>query len=108
MTEIVRNAPALNRFEIYDGDEIAGFAEYVDHEQRRIFHHTEIGEKFGGKGLASQLIKTALTETGNAGLRIVPVCPFVAKFLDKHVDFGSDVDEVTPAVLALLENSSLT
>jgi predicted GNAT family acetyltransferase len=105
MTEIVRNAPALHRFEIYEGDEIAGFAEYVDHEQQRIFHHTEIAEKFGGKGLASQLIKTALTETTNAGLRIVPVCPFVAKFIDKHDDFGSEVDEVTPAVLAQLENS---
>ena len=49
-----------------------------------------------------------LTETTDAGLRIVPVCPFVAKYLDKHDDFGADVDTVTPAVLALLENSSLT
>lgn len=105
MTDIVRNAPALHRFEIYEGDEIAGFAEYVDHGRRRIFHHTEIGPKFGGKGLASKLIQTALTETSNAGLRIVPVCEFVAKFVDKHDDFAADVDEVTPAVLELLKNS---
>ena len=105
MTENVRNVAALHRFEIHAGDELAGFAEYVDHGQQRIFHHTEIGEKFGGKGLASQLIETALTETRDAGLRIVPVCPFVQKFVDKHHEFGSDVDAVTPAVLALLENS---
>ena len=105
MTDIVRNAPALNRFEIYDGDEIAGFAEYVDHGRQRIFHHTEIGAKFGGKGLASKLIQTALTETSNAGLRIVPVCPFVAKFIEKHDEFAAAADEVTPAVLELLENS---
>ena len=72
MTDIVRNAPALNRFEIYDGDEIAGFAEYVDHDRQRIFHHTEIGERFGGKGLGGNLIQTALTETSNAGMRYVP------------------------------------
>lgn len=104
MTDIVRNAPALNRFEIYDGDEIAGFAEYLDHGQQRIFHHTEIGEKFGGKGLATKLIGTALAETARAGLRIVPVCPFVVKYVDKHDDLADSVDEVTPAVLALLEN----
>lgn len=105
MTDIVRNAPALNRFEIYENDEIAGFAEYVDHGRQRIFHHTEIGPKFGGKGLASNLIRTALTETSNAGLRIVPVCPFVQKFIDKHDEFAAGADEVTPAVLELLENS---
>jgi predicted GNAT family acetyltransferase len=105
MTDIVRNAPALNRFEIYDGGEIAGFAEYLDHDGQRIFHHTEIGERFGGKGLASKLIQTALTETSNAGLRTVPVCPFVAKFIGKHDEFAAGADEVTPAVLELLENS---
>lgn len=104
MTDIVRNAPALNRFEIYHGDDIAGFGEYLDHEQQRIFHHTEIGEKFGGKGLATRLIEDALAETSRAGRRIVPVCPFVKKFIDKHDDFTGDVDEVTPAVRELLEN----
>ena len=105
MTDIVRNAPALNRFEIYDGDEIAGFAEYVDHDRQRIFHHTEIGERFGGKGLAGKLIQTALTETSNAGLRIVPVCTFVQKFIEKHEEFAAGTDAVTPAVLELLKNS---
>lgn len=105
MTDTVRNAPALHRFEIYEDDEIAGFAEYVDHGGQRIFHHTEIGEKFGGKGLASTLIRTALTETSNAGLRIVPVCSFVQKFLEKHDDFADDVDDVTPAVLELLKTA---
>lgn len=104
MTDIVRNAPALNRFEIYAGDAIAGFAEYVDHDRQRIFHHTEIGAKFSGKGMAGKLIQAALTETSNAGLRIVPVCPFVAKFIDKHDEFAADTDEVTPAVLELLQH----
>lgn len=105
MTDIVRNAPALNRFEIYDDDEIAGFAEYVDHDRQRIFHHTEIGPKFGGKGLGSNLIQTALTETSNAGLRIVPVCEFVQKFIEKHDEFADRTDEVTPAALELVGNS---
>ncbi len=104
MTDIVRNAPALNRFEIYDGDEIAGYAEYVDHDRQRIFHHTEIGERFGGKGLGGKLIQTALTETSNAGLRYVPVCPFVQSFIDKHDEFAAGADEVTPAVLELLKD----
>lgn len=100
--DAVRHTPALNRFEIYEADELAGFAEYRDHAGQRIFHHTEIGDRFGGKGLASKLIRAALTETSGAGLRIVPVCPFVARYVDKHDDFAADVDDVTPAVLDLL------
>lgn len=103
MTEIVRNAPALNRFEVYEGDEIAGFAEYLDHGRQRIFHHTEIGERFGGKGLASKLIRTALTETSNAGLRVVPVCEFVRSYIDKHDDFAAGADAVTPEALELVK-----
>lgn len=102
MSDTVTHAPALNRFEIHEDSQLAGFAEYRDHGGQRIFHHTEIGEQFGGKGLATKLIRGALTETAAAGLRIVPVCPFVAKFVDKHDDFAADVDEVTPAVLDLL------
>ncbi|MGW0161814.1 GNAT family N-acetyltransferase [Mycobacterium sp. NPDC003323] len=102
MSDTVKHVPEQSRFEIFDGGELAGFAAYRDHEAQRIFHHTEIGEQFGGKGLATKLIGEALSQTSGAGLRIVPVCEFVQKFLDKHDEFAADVDEVTPEVLDLL------
>lgn len=43
MQPTVVNAPPLSRFEVYYGSDLAGFAEYLDHENQRIFFHTEIG-----------------------------------------------------------------
>ncbi|BAH49652.1 GNAT family N-acetyltransferase [Rhodococcus opacus] len=95
----VRDAPEHHRFEVRVDGELAGFTEYLDHENQRIFFHTEIGEQFAGRGLASALIRSALTETVGGGKRIVPICPFVARYLEKHDDFADDVDAVTPAAI---------
>lgn len=37
------------------------------------------------------------------GLRIVPVCPYVAKYLTKHHDFDDITDPVTPEVRTWLD-----
>lgn len=92
----VRNATDRSRYEIEEDGTLAGFAEYLDKGVQRIFFHTEIGEEFGGRGLASTLIKEALTDTTSAGLRIVPICPFVARYVGKHDEFSDSVDAVTP------------
>ncbi|MDV3128612.1 N-acetyltransferase [Mycobacterium sp. 21AC1] len=99
----VRNVPEAGRYEItLDGDRV-GFADYVDAGQQRIFHHTEIDEKFGGRGLAGDLVSAALTDTRAAGKRIVAVCPYVAKYVSKHSEFGDLVDPATPEALAAVE-----
>ncbi|MEH1059415.1 N-acetyltransferase [Micromonospora sp. CPCC 206171] len=38
-----------------------------------------------------------------SGKRIVPVCPYVAKFLKKHDEFADITDPVTSDVLQWLE-----
>ncbi|MFK4541408.1 hypothetical protein RKD29_001004 [Streptomyces tendae] len=38
-----------------------------------------------------------------SGLRIVPVCPYVAKFLQRHDKFADITDPVTPDVLRWLK-----
>lgn len=100
-TEVVA-APQQSRFEVFYGDELAGFAEYLDHDGQRIFFHTQIGDEFGGKGLASTLIRQALSATVDSGLRVVPLCPFVKSFVDKHQDFSGSVDTVTDAAVELV------
>lgn len=91
-----------NRYEITVDGAPAGFTAYVDHGGQRIFHHTEIGEQFSGRGLASRLIAAALTDTRSQGLRVVPVCTFVAAYVTKHHDFDEILDPVTPQVSELL------
>lgn len=71
-------------FVIHDDGEIAGRTEFRDRGTERIFFHTEIGERFGGRGLASQLIDAALAATSADGFSVVAVCPFVRGRLEKH------------------------
>ncbi|MGB3230326.1 MAG: GNAT family N-acetyltransferase [Mycobacterium sp.] len=91
-----------DRFSISVDGQKAGFTEYIDHGNQRIFPHTEIDDEFGGRGLGTILVRDALEATRDAGLRIVPVCSMVAGFIDKHAEFGDHVDPVTPEVKELL------
>ncbi|MDT2008607.1 N-acetyltransferase [Rhodococcus opacus] len=101
----VRDAPEHHRFEIHVDGQRAGLTEYLDRDNQRIFFHTEIGDEFAGRGLASALIHSALDETVRGGKRIVPICPFVAGYLKKHDDFADSVDPVTPDAIQAVQDS---
>ncbi|ORV49256.1 acetyltransferase [Mycolicibacter engbaekii] len=76
---------------IVDGQQ-AGFADYIENGDQRIFHHTVIEKEFGGRGLASTLIGAALDDTRAAGKRVVPTCSFVAGYIAKHPQYADLVD----------------
>ncbi|UGT41779.1 N-acetyltransferase [Nocardia yamanashiensis] len=101
VTQVTTGLPT--RYEIGVDGVRAGQTDYVDTEKQRIFFHTEIGQEFGGRGLASTLIRAALDSTREQGLRIVPVCPFVKAFVEKHHDFDDILDKVTPEAIATVE-----
>ncbi|WP_159231582.1 GNAT family N-acetyltransferase [Mycolicibacterium vanbaalenii] len=91
-----------DRFSISVDGQKAGFTEFIDHDNQRIFPHTEIDDEFGGRGLGTIVVREALEVTREAGLRIVPVCPMVSGFIDKHAEFGDLVDPVTSDVKRIL------
>ncbi|WP_030145156.1 GNAT family N-acetyltransferase [Spirillospora albida] len=99
----VERDDAENRYEISVEGRRAGFVAYRDRERQRVFYHTEIDDAFAGKGLAGVLVREALTDARAAGLRLVAVCPYVAKFVKRHEEFGDAVDPVTPAILQWLD-----
>ncbi|AMT72579.1 GNAT family N-acetyltransferase [Mycobacteroides immunogenum] len=103
----VTDAPANHRFEITADGELAGFTEYLDTSLDgtavRIFFHTEIDEKFGGRGLAGTLVRSALTTSRSTGRMIVPVCPYVRKFVGKNHEFDDILSPVTREALAAVE-----
>ena len=72
----VTDNPGEHRFEIHVGGALAGFTEYRPPTgDRYAFVHTEIGEEFGGRGLASRLIKGALDEMRARGIGRAAVLP---------------------------------
>jgi len=73
-----------SRFEIFDDEELAGFAEYHRYGTELAFIHTEVDPKFEGHGLASRLIGETLDEARRRGLEVMPYCPFVRKYIARH------------------------
>ncbi|MEU6218655.1 GNAT family N-acetyltransferase [Streptomyces sp. NPDC047022] len=100
----VERVDAKHRYEIRVDGERAGLAAYRDRGAQRVFHHTVVFDAFAGRGLAGQLVQRALDDVRKAGMRIVPVCPYVAKFLTKHEEYTDITDPVTPEVLEWLES----
>jgi predicted GNAT family acetyltransferase len=84
----VRDNPTESRFEIYvDGDR-AGFAVYRDESGRRVFTHTVVDDDYEGQGIGSRLAAGALDDTRSRGLTVVPRCPFIKAYIDRHPDYA--------------------
>jgi predicted GNAT family acetyltransferase len=93
MSEL-RNDPQAHRYEIVEDGVVAGFAEYMEvRGERIVFTHTEIEPAFEGRGLGSTLIGFALEDARDREQQIVPICPFVAKYVHKHPEFVPFLDE---------------
>lgn len=108
-TITVRNNPDRRRYELLDGDTVIGKANWVPYQgtdgAQRIFYHTVVDDAYAGQGLASQLARYALDDTSAAGLPIIPVCPYMKKWLRKHPDYKSQTVLVRPEHLAAVPRS---
>ena len=49
--------------------------------------HTEVPAALEGRGLASSLARAALDHARANGLRVVPTCPFVRKYMERHPEY---------------------
>lgn len=100
---IIKHNPEKRSFDLLDGEKTIGTAEYKDIAgDRRIFHHTVVDEEYGGRGLAGRMMTEALDATVAAGMKIVPVCAYVAKFVQKHSEYADNVVAPTAETMHLL------
>ena len=83
---------AEHRYRIRVGEVTAGFTEFRQDGTRLRFVHTLIDPAFGGRGLATTLVAAAMTDVAARGEEVVPLCPFVAKYLRSHEVPGLVVD----------------
>ena len=80
----VRDRPDERRFVITVDGETAGVATYRLRGDVITFIHTEVSPPFGGRGLAARLAADALDDARRRGLRVVPSCPFIARYIQEH------------------------
>ena len=85
---IVRYDPDRHRYEVLVDGALAGFAVYHVRGGRHLFVHTEVDDAFEGRGIGSALARGALDDVRRQGGRVVPVCPFIAGWIDKHPDYA--------------------
>lgn len=81
----IRDNVEKHRFEIDLGDGSIAIAVYDLQPGRIVFTHTEVPPPHEGRGIGSALIRFALKSARERGLKVLPICPFVAAYLRKHV-----------------------
>ena len=91
MNTEVRNNPTENRYELWADGELAGYTQYVLDRGRIAFVHTEVFESYEGLGLGSRLARAALDDVRTRGLAVMPFCPFIAGFIERHLDEYGDL-----------------
>ncbi|MFC5753975.1 GNAT family N-acetyltransferase [Actinomadura rugatobispora] len=89
--EVTDNAEA-KRYEVRVDGEPAGFAEYRLRPGKIVFTHTEVDGAFGGQGVGGALARGALDDARAKGLAVVPLCPFIKGWIEKHPDYQDLVE----------------
>ena len=75
-----------------DGD-LAGFAIYRARPGLIAFIHTEVDDAFEGQGVGSSLVSAALDDARQRELEVLPFCPFVNSYIQKHPEYLDLVPE---------------
>lgn len=89
----VKDAPERHRYEVEVDGEAAGFAEYRRRRDVVVFTHTQVDDRFEGQGIGSRLARAALDDVRSSGLGVVPTCPFIRSWIDRHPDYRDLVVE---------------
>jgi uncharacterized protein len=85
----VQDNPAEHRFEVRVDGTLA-FLAYRDRpDGARVFVHTDVPPSIEGHGVGSRLVTAALDDARRAGRHVVPQCPFVAGFIERHPEYAS-------------------
>jgi predicted GNAT family acetyltransferase len=87
----VRDNPAAQRFEL-DVDGALAVALYRIEGDTMMFTHTEVPPRLRGRGIASKLVRGALDAARARGMRVMPLCSFVAEYIRRHTEVQDLVD----------------
>jgi predicted GNAT family acetyltransferase len=88
MSKRVTHNPDEQRYEIHVDGILAGYTQAFEDGDVVTLPHTVVFDQFEGQGLASELVAGALDDIRVRGKKIVPTCPYVAKFVRKHADYA--------------------
>ena len=88
----VSNNESESRFEV-EVDGRVGMVEYRSQPGVLVLTHTEVPPELGGRGIAQALVKTALDHARSKKLKVVPLCSYVAKYIERNPEYGDLVSD---------------
>jgi predicted GNAT family acetyltransferase len=80
-TEVINNATD-NRYELHVDGALAGYIRYKARPAGLALIHTSVLPEFEGRGLGAVLAKGALDDIRAAGGKVLPLCPYVAAYIN--------------------------
>ena len=83
---ITHNEPA-HRFEVHVNGETAVLL-YRREGDTITFIHTRVPNGIGRHGIGSELVRTGLEYAKSQGLKVIPLCPFVAAYIGSHPEYS--------------------
>ena len=82
----VTHNEAAQRFELLV-DGARALLTYRRFPDRIVLLHTEVPRPFEGHGIAAKLSRSALDFARANRLQVVPLCPYVSSFIQKHPEY---------------------
>ena len=76
-----------SRIEVHAEGRLAGFADYRRNPEQLAIVHTEVDPHFGGRGFGARLVTYALETARDAGLAVLPFCPFARDFISENHEY---------------------
>jgi len=83
----VVDVPEASRYELRLDGRLIGLAAYRRRDGRIAFTHTEVDESCEGRGFGSRLAAAALEDARRRELEVVPLCPFIAHYIERHPEY---------------------
>ncbi len=82
----VSNNEAEQRYEARVDGRLAVLT-YQQESGRIVYTHTEVPEGLEGQGIAGKLTRVALDDARAQRLTVVPRCPYVAGYIQRHPEY---------------------
>ena len=80
----IEDRPDERRYVALLGDQLVGWVDYGRVGSRLVALHTEVPPEFGGRGIATKLVRRVLDDARAAGWTITPRCPLFAAHFQRH------------------------
>lgn len=94
-TVAVTDAADRDRYEAHAGDDgaLAGILQYRRRPELIALVHTEVVPAFEGQGIGGALARFALEDARASGTAVLPFCPFVNAYIQRHPEYAELVPE---------------